>query len=82
MELLIFKKLWFSAQEQNWTKQKVTNEKRLPDRLQKPTEVLLDEAITDKVNAKIDSTVPYKVRTVLAKTLKRDSFVSKRFKKK
>ena len=27
-ELLIFKKLWFSAQEQNWTKQKVNNWKK------------------------------------------------------
>ena len=38
-KLLIFKKLWFSAQEQNWNKQKANNEKRKLEKLQKPTEV-------------------------------------------
>ena len=60
-ELLIFKKLWFSAQEQNWNKQKVNNEKRKLEKLQKPTEFQLNEAISNKVNAKIDSTIPNEV---------------------
>ena len=47
-ELLIVKKLWFSAQEQDWNKQKVNKEKRKLEKLQKPTKVQLDEAITDK----------------------------------
>ena len=81
-ELLIFKKLWFSAQEQNWNKQKVKNEKRKLEKLQKPTEVQLDEAISDKVNAKIDSTVPNEVRTILAKSLRHQSFISNKFQKK
>jgi hypothetical protein len=60
-ELLIFKKLWFSAQEQNWTKQKVINEKRKLVNMQKPTEVQLDETISEKVSAEIGSTVPNEV---------------------
>ena len=80
-EFLIFKKLWFFAQEQNWSKQKVNNKKRKLEKLQKPTEVQLDEAITDKVNAKIDSTVPNEVQTILAKTLTRKLFVSSKVQK-
>ena len=38
--------------------------------------------ISDKVNAKIDSTIPNKVRTILAKTLRRKSFVSSKVQKK
>ena len=81
-ELLIFKKLWFSAQEQNWTKQKVTNEKRKLAKMQKPTEVQLDETISEKVVAEIGSTVPNEVRSILAKTLTRKSFVSSKVSKK
>jgi hypothetical protein len=65
-ELLIFKKLWFSAQEQNWTKQKVINEKRKLVNMQKPTEVQLDETISEKVSAEIGSTVPNEVQSILA----------------
>ena len=75
-ELLIFKKLRFSAQEQNWTKQKVTNEKRKLVKMQKSTEVQLEGAISEKVSAEIGSTVPNEVRSILAKTLTRKSFVS------
>ena len=60
-ELLIFKKLWFSAQEQNWTKQKVTNEKRKLVKMQKPTKVQLEETISEKLSAEIGSAVPNKV---------------------
>ena len=44
-ELLIFKKLWSISQEENWKKQKESNEKRKLEQLQKPIEVQLDERI-------------------------------------
>ena len=81
-ELLIFKKLRVSAQEQNWTKQKVNNEKRKLAKMQKPTEVQLNEAISKKVSAEIESTVPDEVRTILAKTLRGKLFVSSKVQKK
>ena len=68
-ELPIFKKLWFSAQEQNWTKQRVNNEKRKLAKMQKPTKVQLEEAMSEKVSAETGSTVPNEVRSILAKTL-------------
>ena len=74
-ELLIFKKLWSISQETNYRKQKEANEKRKLEQFQKPTEVQLDEKIEDKVNAKIDSTVPYEVQTILARSLKPQSFI-------
>jgi len=44
--------------------------------MQKPPEVQLDETISEKVSAEIGSTVPNEVRSILAKTLTRKSFVS------
>ena len=82
MGIIHLQKLWFSAQEQNWKKQKEYNEKRKLEQLQKPTEVQLDKTICDKVNAKIDSTVPNKVQTILAKSLRQQSFISNTFQKK
>ena len=74
-ELLIFKKLWSISQENNYRKQKEANEKRKLEQFQKPTEVQLDEKIEDKVNAKIDSTVPHEVHSILARALKPQSFI-------
>ena len=45
------------------------------EQLQKPTEVQLYEWIENKVNTKIDSTVPDKVQTILAQLLKTQSFI-------
>ena len=42
----------------------------------------MDEAIRDKVNAKIDSTIPNEVRTIMAKSLRRKSFISSKIQKK
>ena len=55
--------------------EKGNNEKRKLKTLQKPIEVQLNEAICDKVNAKIDSTVPNEMRTILAKSLRHQSFL-------
>ena len=82
MGIADLQKHWFSAQEQNWTKQKVINEKRKLAQMQKPTEVQLDEAISEKVSAEIGSTVPNEVRSILAKTLTRKSFISSKASKK
>ena len=60
---------------ENSLKQKLSNEKRKLEQLQKPTEVQLDERIEDKMNAKIDSTVPYEVQTILARSLKPQSCI-------
>ena len=67
MRITHLQKLRFSAKEQNWKKQKENNAKRKLEQLQKPNEVQLDEVISDKVNAKIDSTVPNEVQTIMAK---------------
>ena len=50
--------------------------------MQKPTEVQLDETISEKVVAEIGSTVPNEVRSIMAKTLTRKSFVSIKVSKK
>ena len=66
----------------NWKKQKESNEKRKSEQPQKPTKVQLDEEIEVKVNAKIDGTVPNEVRTIMAKSLRRTSFISSKIQKK
>ena len=54
------------ARTQKTLEQRESNEKRKIEQLQKPTEVQLDEQIEVMVNAKIESTVPNELRTILA----------------
>ena len=52
------------------------------EQLQNPPEVQLDEVISDKVSAKIDSTVPNEMRKILAKLLSHQLFITSKFQKK
>ena len=74
-ELLVFKKVWSISQEKNWKLQKISNKKRKLEQMQKPTEVQLEEMIDDKMNSKIESTLPKEVRTILDRSFKSQSFV-------
>ena len=46
------------------------------EQMQKPTKNQLEEMIDDKVNSKIESTIPNEVRTILDRSLKSQSFIT------
>ena len=77
--MLVFKKLWSISQEKNWKLQKISNEKRKLEQMQKPTKVQLEEMIDNKMNSKIESTLPNEVRTILDRSFKSQSFVPRNY---
>ena len=81
-ELLIFKKLWAIAQEENWNKQKCNQEKRKLKQMQKSTSVQLDEKVDELVTKKMDSTIPKEVRNILVGSIRSDAFKSSKIPKK
>ena len=71
-ELLMFKKLWSICTRTKLEKTASNQWQKEAWAITKPTKVQLDEQIDVMVNAKIDSTVPNEVWTILAKTLSRN----------